>query len=204
MPTEHRKIEELPCPKFVLRLFLLPAHPVPDDGDVFHSCVSCTIGFGRTNAEMVVEGVSVSLVPCSSPCQNISGFTLAAGSDVLPTLSVFSDLRNLRRMLPLPNGRNQHGWRTGLRTAMKTGFAQKQLGTFQTNPQFGLYLAHMMAHPSAQVSFVLSCLVFFFLSFFPSLRLFSAAVSLCPRFVSCDRGEGAFDILAAVLLPGGA
>ncbi|CAM9750697.1 unnamed protein product, partial [Scytosiphon promiscuus] len=29
--------------------------------------------------------------------------------------------------------------------------AQQQLGTFQANPQFGLYLAHMMAHPSAQV-----------------------------------------------------
>eukprot|EP00903_Cladosiphon_okamuranus_P010633 g10055.t1 len=29
--------------------------------------------------------------------------------------------------------------------------AQQQLATFQANPQFGLYLSHMMAHPSPQV-----------------------------------------------------
>lgn len=28
---------------------------------------------------------------------------------------------------------------------------RQQLGTFQANPQFGLYLAHMMAHQSQEV-----------------------------------------------------
>ena len=48
--------------------------------------------------------------------------------------------------------RNEHdGLGHGLLRLLAPTTRVQQLATFQANPQFGLYLSHMMAHPSPQV-----------------------------------------------------